>query len=220
MILITPDTRLGDVVIAHPEIIEVIHRFGLRLGVGDKSLSRLCADVDINADFLAVILNTFLNDDYFPENRLRSFNLSLIKQYLLMADLSYTRFHLPTIERHFGLLLANSRDDAGSLSHLHNFFRELSAEISKRNDTDNRLLAAENLLTASQVASLSRADKSIEEKLLDLLTMLVKHISGEYEPRLCQAVILGIVGLRRDVANNNRLRSRLLYPSIKATPKQ
>ena len=62
MLLITPETRIADTVIAHPEIITVLNRFGIDLGLGDNTLAGLCRATDVNPEFLASILNTFLNN--------------------------------------------------------------------------------------------------------------------------------------------------------------
>ncbi len=219
MLLITPETRIADTVIAHPEIITVLNRFGIDLGLGDNTLAGLCRVTDVNPEFLATILNTFLNRDYFPESRLRSFDISLIVRYLMMANNSYAHFHLPTIERHFGMMLAKDNGANNNLALMFGFFKELQAEIAGRIEDDSRLLAETKPLSHSQVQAMHNADALIEDKLLDLLTMMVKHLSGDYDRRLCQAVIMGIVGLRHDVVNNNRLRVRLLYPSIQAQSK-
>ena len=52
----------------------------------------------------------------------------------------------------------------------------------------------------------------MEEKIDDLLSFFVMHLKGEYEPNLCVAVVTAIFALRKDIRQNNRIRSRILLP--------
>ena len=54
----------------------------------------------------------------------------------------------------------------------------------------------------------------IEDKLNDLINMFVLHLKGNYDINLCQAVLISIMALKKDINQNNRLRYRILYPLI------
>ena len=43
MILITPETKLHSILDHDPNVITVLNRFGIRLGVGDKSVGNICS---------------------------------------------------------------------------------------------------------------------------------------------------------------------------------
>ena len=70
MALINAETKLCDVILHEPSVIPVINRFGIILGVGDKSIRTVCEEKNLDCEFFVTILNTFINEDYFPENRL------------------------------------------------------------------------------------------------------------------------------------------------------
>ena len=62
-------------------------------------------------------------------------------------------------------------------------------------------------------------EDAIEELLYDLKSIMVKHLSGEYNENLCYAVIFGINSLERDIKQHNRIRYRILEPMVAAMEK-
>ena len=57
---------------------------------------------------------------------------------------------------------------------------------------------------------------AIEQKLSDLKSMFIIHLSGEYDENLCLAVVFAIIRLEKDIIQNNRIRTRILLPYIKS----
>ena len=57
MILITPETKLHSILDHDPNVITVLNRFGIRLGVGDKSVGNICSEHAIDTTFFVSILN-------------------------------------------------------------------------------------------------------------------------------------------------------------------
>ena len=108
MALINAETKLCDVILHEPSVIPVINRFGIILGVGDKSIRTVCEEKNLDCEFFVTILNTFINEDYFPENRLKSFCATQIVNYLTQTNAYYEQFQIPNIERHFNFLINQS----------------------------------------------------------------------------------------------------------------
>ena len=67
MSLIHSNMLMSEVVEAHTSLIPVLNRLGIRLGLKDKSIRQVCEEHQLDVDFLLVIINTFLNEEYFPE---------------------------------------------------------------------------------------------------------------------------------------------------------
>ena len=76
MPLVYPNMQMSEVVEEHPSLIPVINRFGIRLGLGDKSVKTICEEYQLDTDFLLTVINTFLNEEYFPEDQPILFTLS------------------------------------------------------------------------------------------------------------------------------------------------
>ncbi|MCM1518352.1 MAG: hypothetical protein NC117_06910 [Pseudoflavonifractor sp.] len=220
MPLVNNDTILSDIIAAEPAIIPVINRFGIYLGCSDYTVSAICRSMGLNVDFLVTVLNTFINDEYFPENSLRSFCASTLTAYLRQTNEAYLHVSLPNIRRHFKSLMTVSGDD-NNLPIIYDFFNELSEDIVSRTERDKAWFAeiadmeAEietKDLTLPEELGAALCDTSLADKLHDLKSMFIRHLSGQYDANLCYAVLVSVIALEKDVRQNDRIRNRILVP--------
>jgi iron-sulfur cluster repair protein YtfE (RIC family) len=218
MALVSPDTKLCDTIIEEPSVIPVINRFGISLGVSDKSIESICMEKGIDLTFFLTTLNAYINESFYPDKCFDSFGVAEIIDYLRKTNNSYLRFQLPNIERHFGALISRS-DKNNNLPLLLNLYNEVKEEIVKRINNDNKwfseILACVKDISGSisiQIEIAPELENSIEDKLSDLINMFVIHLRGEYDANLCHAVLFAIISLEKDIKQNNRIRNRILYP--------
>lgn len=217
-------TKLCEIIFHEPSVITVINRFGIYLGVGDETVESICELHGVDPVFFLSIINTYLNEDYFPENILKSVNLAHIVTYLGKTDTYYEQFQLPNIERHFNSLLSHSRPDNNNLPLLRKFFMQMKDELlaNIRSDREIRFPLLVKLQKGREelsdddvslfAAILDEDGHLIEDKLADLLSFFIIHLRGEYDSNLCRAVVSAIFTLDKDIIQNNRIRHRILRP--------
>jgi len=234
MPLIYSNMQLSEVVEEHPSLIPVINRFGIRLGLGDKSVKDICNDCNIDTDFLLVVINTFLNEEYFPEKKLQTFHTSQIIDYLTKTNSDYQRHQIPNIERHLGSFISMSAAAGNnSLALIGKFFASFKTKLTDRIEKDSTewfpycLTLSEKLgkIQANKEEAFvltlpeQQTDNSLEALLTDLKRLMIKHISGEYNENLCYAVIFAISSLEKDIRQQDRIRYRILAPMVAAMEK-
>ena len=221
MALVTPDTKLCEVIVDEPSVVPVINRFDIVLGVGDRTIKSICKEKGIDTSFFITILNAFIHESFFLENVTGAFNAGDVVDYLRKTNNSYLRNQLPNIERHFAALISRS-DSNNNLPLLFNFYREVKTEIERRIDSDNQwfdaIISAEQSNSEVSVAgnSIQAESDSIEDKLSDLINMFVIHLRGDYDRNLCHAVLFAVISLEKDIRQNNRIRNRVLRPLVDA----
>ena len=221
MALVTPDTKLCEVIVDEPSVVPVINRFDIVLGVGDRTIKSICKEKDIDTSFFITILNAFIHESFFLENVTGAFNAGDVVDYLRKTNNSYLRNQLPNIERHFAALISRS-DSNNNLPLLFNFYREVKTEIERRIDSDNQwfdaIISAEQSNSEVSVAgnAVQAESDSIEDKLSDLINMFVIHLRGDYDRNLCHAVLFAVISLEKDIRQNNRIRNRVLRPLVDA----
>lgn len=221
MALVTPDTKLCEVIVDEPSVVPVINRFDIVLGVGDRTIKSICKEKGIDTSFFITILNAFIHESFFLENVTGAFNAGDVVDYLRKTNNSYLRNQLPNIERHFAALISRS-DSNNNLPLLFNFYREVKTEIERRIDSDNQWFDA--IISAEQSDSevfiagnaVQAESDSIEDKLSDLINMFVIHLRGDYDRNLCHAVLFAVISLEKDICQNNRIRNRVLRPLVDA----
>lgn len=221
MALVTPDTKLCEVIVDEPSVVPVINRFDIVLGVGDRTIKSICKEKGIDTSFFITILNAFIHESFFLENVTGTFNAGDVVDYLRKTNNSYLRNQLPNIERHFAALISRS-DSNNNLPLLFNFYREVKTEIERRIDSDNQwfdaIISAEQSNSEVSVAgnAVQAESDSIEDKLSDLINMFVIHLRGDYDRNLCHAVLFAVISLEKDIRQNNRIRNRVLRPLVDA----
>ena len=214
------DSKLSDVILYDPSVIQVVNRFDIYLGVGDATIKGICEEHNIEENLFLAIINTYLNRNYFPEGIEGRVNLQDgLLDYLEKTDRYYSGILLPNIERHFSLLLSKSevKDERSNLFLLKQFFTEVKEEMIGVINTDLSIWFP--LLRNGYGLKHVKADirkpydnHLLEEKLSDLINFFVIHLRGDYDQNLCVAVVSALVTLEKDVKQNNRIRDRILKP--------
>lgn len=210
MALFSPSTPLSDALKREPTLIPVINRFGISLGTGDSSIDTVCRSKELDTDFFLTILNTFANEEYFPERHLKAIDPAIIVEYLRLTGESYLKFQIPNIERHFDSLLQRSGSE-NNLRLMRSFFDEVKKDLTDHINFDLHSWFAG--IKSPTLPPVSIPDgKAIEDKLSDLRNMMIMHLVGDYDSNLCYAVIVAIIAFEKDLKQNSRIRNRILYP--------
>ena len=186
--IVTKDTKLHDVVISEPAIIAVLSRFDITLGIGDNTVRRICDERGINSSFFVATLNAFIDDEY-SGNDIFLAHKKESEAFLPRPGNYYLRFLIPNVEQHFNLLIRRNTAVNSNLELMRNFFGEVKTDI----------------LAALSCESQFTPCNAVEEKLDDLISMFVIHLSGNYDVNLCQAVLFAIIGLKKDINLYNRI---------------
>ena len=218
--LIGRETKLCDIVLSEPVAVTVLNRFGISLGVGDLTVARACDSLGVDKDFIIAILNTYLHENYFPDRILASFRASTIIDYLKQTNHYYEHFLRPNVERHFHLLISKSAPANNNLELMLRFFLEVRQQLLDRIDNDRNhwfpaVLSAEASASSTLETQIEpNADDvdTVEDKLNDLINMIVIHLHGDHDHNLTLAVLLSLSSLKKDIIQNNRIRNRLLRP--------
>jgi regulator of cell morphogenesis and NO signaling len=215
---------MSEVVEEHPSLIPVINRFGVRLGLGNSTAQELCNKHDINIDFFVTMINTFLNENYFPEKKLQGFHLMQIVDYLAKTNHYYLHSQLPNIERHLNSFISVSDPQNESLTQIGEIFKTFKNKLLQRIYTDenewfphikNLCEKQQNNKALTYYPTLYNDSLEPAEALLaDIKHIIIKYLSGNYDANLCYAVFFAINTLHIDIKQHNRIRHRILAPIV------
>ena len=197
MSIIKKETILSQVLAQHHILIPIVNRFGIRLGVGDKTIEAICEDQNLNVDFLLTILNVYLDDKYIVDNQLEQLDLKPIANYFNETIQNYLHSLVPNIEKHLHAFIALSETKNEELKVLQKVFFQFKEEL---------LLHLEK--------GLKHTGPYPHELLRDIKSILIKHVSGDFNQNLCYAVIFSVGSLESDLIIHNRLRNSILKPKL------
>lgn len=197
MSLLHPHSVMADLLAEHNELIPVLNRFGIRLGVGDKTLRELCDERGLNVDLILTVLNVYLDDAYEPDASLTLFGVKPIADYFHQTIENYIHDLIPNIEKHLNAFIAVSGSDNEELVMLRKIFLKFKERMTLYLQTTDRF-----------------DDDFPDDLLCDLKNILIKHLSADYNQNLCHAVIFSLHSFEKDLEAHNRLRDRVLRPKI------
>ena len=189
---------LSELLTEHSELIPVVNRFGIKLGVGEKTIEKICLENDLNIDFILAILNVYLDEEYNPEKDLDAFDVSLIVDYLKRTVENYMQASVPNLEKHFTPFIAMSGGENEELKLLHKIFYQFKSELSEHLQQ-----------------GLEQLSDYPNELLHDLKNIIIRHISGNFNQNLAYAVIFSITALEKELHIHNRLLEKVLRPKLK-----
>lgn len=196
MVFLDTSSILSEVVEENHQLIPVINRFGIKLGLGDKNIGDICKTANINTEFFLVILNTFLNEDYFPQKKLQKFDIELVISYLKQTDTYLIHGQLHNLEKHLNAFISMSDGNSPQLKLIRRLFSEFKQELVGQIE--------QGMVKGDAPLSL----------LTDLKSIIIKHISGNFNENMCYAVIFTIDSFQKDLEKNNRIREKVLKPMI------
>lgn len=219
MSLIRKNTSLATVIMQVPSVIPVVNRFGVKLGVNNATVEQICEAHSLDANFVLAILNTLVNDGYFPENLLKGCGCNEIAGYLAKADVDCRSTLMPNVRAHFARLMSTVVGES-NMPMIHGMAQKVLASLDdaiERELTDvfpdvmqGRLSAA----TYRNVVAHTDVMLNCWSEVADLRSMLVNLVRGDMNANLLYAVIVAVEALENDLHQNNRLRSRILLPLL------
>lgn len=198
MSIIKKETVLSQILAQHHILIPIVNRFGIRLGVGNKTIETICEEQDLNIDFILTILNVYLDENYMPQNKLSQFDLEPIAAYFNETIQNYIHSLVPNIEKHLHAFIATSNSQNEELNILQKVFYQFKEEL---------VLHLEK--------GLRHTGAYPHELLRDIKSILIKHVSGNFNQNLCYAVIFSVGSLESDLIIHNRLKNSILKPKLK-----
>ena len=224
MALINSDSKLSEIILHDASTITVLDRFGIALGVGDATVGDACRKHGIDIKFFTTILNTYINENYFPQEALEQFSVAEIVDYLSKTNDYYVQNVLPNIERHFSFLISRAPSHNNNLVLMRQFFDEMKSELMQRINSDReqwfpQVCGSENEARGNVARAASGNDVPadvIEDKIDDLINILIVHLKGDYDHNLGYAVVVAVLSLKKDIRQNNRIRNRILRPISQA----
>lgn len=211
---------------AHVYLLPMLNRFGIKPGLGDKTVVEVCHEKSIDTEFFLHIANSYIDPSYLKKVRLSPVYPPMLASYLRRTNDFYLHAQLPNIQVHLEPFIKYSGKNP-SLQLLKRFLDEFKDELYKRINYDNEVLLpyfielSEKLgpdingITLEKFEGDTEEDKC-EELIGDIQGVMIKHLSGDFNDNLCYAVLFSLSMIEKDLSCNNRLRMRIFFPMLKA----
>ena len=212
----TGEDRMCDLVCDRYPVLQVMSRFGIALGFGDKTIAEVCGENRVDtATFLAVV-NLVLD---FGGDADAGVSVRALTDYLHNSHGYFLDFRLPAIRRKLIEAIDCSHNDVAFA--ILRFFDEYVAEVHKHMDYEEQKVFpyVEGLLRGEHPEGYSidifrRHHDQVEAKLAELKRIIIRYYTSGSTNEL-NGVLFDIFTCERDLASHNDIEDRLFIPAIK-----
>lgn len=205
-------------------LLPVFHRFGFKLGVKNRTVEQQCLEYGINSDFFITIVNTFHNQNFFPEKELLSFSPLLIIDYLKKTHRFYVEYSLPRIEE----LLHNFISGGDSLNDETNMIQEFYSRYKTKlllhiHDEETKAFPyveklvnnPESITNKDYLVNFEEDHENVDLEIDDLKNLILKYISFDYDELVANELLTAIFRFEKDILDHSRIEDAILVPQIR-----
>ncbi len=223
---ISEKTKIADMIGAYPNLLLLLPRFGMKLGFGECNIKDVCKKHDISPIFFMLVCRAYTEPNFLPSKAdIMSVSMKDMMAYLKSSHRYYTNMRLPHIERHLTSVIKACEPILGKT--LNNFFEEYKSEITKHFDYEEKTVFPyiESLLAGSHIKGYSIAQfkknhSNIEDKLTDLLNILLKYLPSDIDEENRIDLSLHIIELSSDLRSHSVVEEHILMPFVENIEKQ
>jgi len=223
MEIFTKDHKVIYLIRSNYNLLPVINRFGIMLGFKDKSIEELCEEKKINTEFFLAIVNTYHNEEYFPEDQFLSFSPVLIVQYLKKTHQYYIKYVLPKIETLLEQLVSGCESNCKELDMIDAFYKKYKKELLLhiKEEEENVFPYVLNLIENKHSAlpkytihSFEKEHSNVDIKLNDLKNLIIKYLEPVYDENICNEFLISLLRFEKDIKDHARIEDKILIPQV------
>lgn len=190
-------------------VLQLVQRFGIPFGVGDKSIETICQENGVDCTTLLAVVNFAVNGEYQYTPKI---DITTLRQYLENAHIYFMDFQLPRIRQ----LLLEAINLAGSDNKVPllivRFYDEYVEEIRAHIQHENEC-AFEHHATD---------DRHIAAKAIELKNLIIKYYphndkqnqQNQEQNRLLYAVLHDIYHFENELALHCAIEDEILLPAL------
>lgn len=214
----TGDDRMCDLVSDRFAVLQVMSRFGIALGFGDKTIAEVCEEHRVDtATFLAVV-NMLLGGSYHSAHSVPELSVRALTDYLHNSHGYFLEFRLPAIRRKLIEAIDYAHNDVSFA--IMRFFDEYVAEVQRHMDYEEQTVFpyVEGLLEGRVSDSYSiddfrRRHDQVDAKLRELKNIIIKYYPSGGTNAL-NGVLFDIFTCEKELASHNAVEDEIFIPAV------
>lgn len=225
---IKPDTKMSDLINENYSLLLLLEHLEIDFAVGDRNISQLCKDNNINQAVFLVISNLY-NGFYPNTEEICSINdIAMIIKLLKNTHHFYKVDKYPEIKEYLAKLRHKNNTDDIIL--VEKFFNDYFEEVLQHLDYEEQiafpyfcqLIENGSIRQASKfsVREYKEHHSDIETKLSDLKNLLLKHIAIKNDLTVRRKFLYSLFELEFDLKIHSMIEEMILLPLISKVEKQ
>ena len=216
----TENTKMAELVISNPILMLTLSRFGIELGFGDQNVKEVCEKANVSPSFFLLICNLYSNPEFIPsKDDIKSVDANAILSYLSESHKYYLKERLPHIEYHLKRIVEACPERFGNT--INRFFNEYKDEVESHFKYEEEVvfpyiksLCNNTIEPNFSISEFKSNHSNIEDKLNDLMNILIKYLPANIFPKERIEISLDIMEVTSDLSCHTLVEERVLVPFV------
>lgn len=204
-------------------LLQVMSRFGISFGFGDKTISEVCRQQDVDAETFITVIN-FVKDGgmQVPVN-VGALSVKSLLDYLRETHKYFLEYQFPTLRRNMlNAIDCSVKNEVAFL--VLKFYDAYVEEVRKHMDYEEEVTFryVENLLAGRDAVLkdrshhlLSKHHESIDSKLRELKNLFIQYYPQQETDHELNAVILELYRAQEDLEIHCRVEDYIFTPAVR-----
>lgn len=205
------------------DLLFVLNQFSIPLGFGEKTIEEICNKLNIDTRSLITMLQLHSQPDNTDMMSLGQLSPELILNYLKKSHTYFLDYRLPSIREKFTKALAEDVTKDTILSYFDEYEKEVHEHMEYENDIffpySEKLIAGIEQ-SGYSVKEFEIRHNNIEEKLEDLLNLIIKYLPTQGEIYLLTDVLEDLNKCDKELKLHSFLEDKILVPKITRMEKE
>lgn len=199
--------KMSELLSRDRRAMQIVSRFGIPLGVGEKTIDAVCKEHGIHTPTFLAIVNNANTDLHSPKTE--DIDLPTLQMYLKNAHTYFLEFLLPRLRRQL-IEAINPTDQSDQVAMLIlRYFDEYVQEIRIHIQHEDE----------GQLEKHASDDQHIAQKLQELVSLIIKYYpansSYPFANELLTTVLLGIYQTEEELQTHCAIEDEILRPAMK-----
>lgn len=219
--LFSKETKLAELIAADRRLLQLLPRFGIGLGFGDRNVDQVCEMNHVNADLFLLICEIYSKNSFRPKaEELKQIDMSNLLHYLKASHKYYLNERFPHIEEHLQHIIEACGQKYGPM--LSHFYDEYKQEVMRHIQYYEEEVVfpyIEALLKGQRtdtydINEFEHNHTNIQDTLDDMMNILLKYLPDDILPKERIEISLDIMELSDDLNRHSLIEDCVLIPYV------
>jgi regulator of cell morphogenesis and NO signaling len=228
---ISTDTEMAEIVLSHPRTLLLLEHLEIMLPIHSKSVSRLCKERNIREGLFITLAKLFMGDQIIDRSNIIMSDLPVIIMFLRNNHTYYHEIY-SNIQKSIQKLHQVNNDP--EIAMVDRFFQDYFAEVKEHLDYEDEIVfpymealylsmvnkKPMDFQTKYSVIEYKEHHNDIEEKLNDLMSLLIKYLPNKNDQQARRILFMALSEVDFDLNIHSRIEDQILIPLVEIAEDQ
>ncbi len=217
----TARTRMFDLINEDASLLSSVSRFGISLGLGEKTVQEACNLNKIDSTTFLAVMNFLAEENVHLNDLVENISVETVIGYLKNAHVYFLSYKLPIIREKLNDAVWEDEQLHSYKVVLLKFYDEFVAEVTKHIEYEEGMVFPYviNLLNGSRNPNYRIADfedhhTDVDSKIAELKNILIKYHPVDEVNYKLNDVLLELLWCEKDLASHNMVEDFFFVPVV------